>query len=257
MGYPLVPGYEAVGRIAAADEASGRTVGERVFVAGARCYGETRGLFGGSASRLVVPGSRVVPLDDSLGESSVLLALAATAYHAAWGTGGSPPELIVGHGALGRLLARLTLAMGAPPPTVWERDARRQGGALGYPVIDPGSDPRRDYRSMYDASGDAHLLDGLIERSMPGGEIVLVGFYDGPITFQFVPAFLRESRLRIAAEWQPADLRRVAALAAEGRLSLDGIVTHRLPYHRASEAYETAFTHSECVKMVLDWRPGT
>ena len=40
LGYPLVPGYEAVGRVAAAGPRAGRRVGERVFVPGARCFGE-------------------------------------------------------------------------------------------------------------------------------------------------------------------------------------------------------------------------
>jgi NADPH:quinone reductase-like Zn-dependent oxidoreductase len=52
MGYPLVPGYESVGRIAMAGEHSGARVGERVFVPGARCFGEIRGLFGGAAAFL-------------------------------------------------------------------------------------------------------------------------------------------------------------------------------------------------------------
>jgi uracil phosphoribosyltransferase len=59
MGYPLVPGYESVGRVTHAGPASGHTVGSHVFVPGARCFGEVRGLFGGNASRLVVPGARV------------------------------------------------------------------------------------------------------------------------------------------------------------------------------------------------------
>jgi 3-hydroxyethyl bacteriochlorophyllide a dehydrogenase len=41
-----------------------------------------RGLFGGAASRVVVPAQRVVPVSEQLGEQAVLLALAATAYHA-------------------------------------------------------------------------------------------------------------------------------------------------------------------------------
>src|SRR5512134_1497925 len=76
MGYPLVPGYESVGRVVAAGSASGRRVGERVFVPGARCFGEVRGLFGGAAERLVVPATRAWPVAESLGENAVLLALA-------------------------------------------------------------------------------------------------------------------------------------------------------------------------------------
>ena len=63
MGYPLVPGYESVGRISAAGPDSGHCVGDHVFVPGARCFGEVRGLFGGAASRLVVDSARVVPID--------------------------------------------------------------------------------------------------------------------------------------------------------------------------------------------------
>jgi 3-hydroxyethyl bacteriochlorophyllide a dehydrogenase len=254
MGYPLVPGYEAVGRVVEADTGSTRRVGERVFVAGARCYGTTRGLFGGSASHLVVPGERAVPVDEALGMDSVLLALAATAYHAAWGSGGQPPELIVGHGALGRLLARLTIALGCPAPTVWERDERRLAGGAGYRVLQPSDDPRRDYRSVYDVSGDAALLDELVRRLAVGGEVVLAGFYHQRIGFDFVPAFLHQLRLRIAAEWGASDLERVAELAASRRLSLDGIVTHCERYDQAMAAYPVAFTDPGCVKMVLDWR---
>ena len=75
MGYPLVPGYESVGRIAAAGSAAlERRIGERVFVPGARCFGEIRGLFGGAASRLVVPAARVTRVDEALGERAILLA---------------------------------------------------------------------------------------------------------------------------------------------------------------------------------------
>lgn len=252
MGYPLVPGYEAVGEIVEAGSASGRRVGETVFVPGARCFGEVRGLFGAASSRLVVPGSRVAPVDATLGERAALLALAATAYHA---FADSPqPELIVGHGVLGRLIARIAVARGAEPPRVWEKTPARRSGAEGYEVLDPEADPRRDYRVICDASGDASLLDALIQRLAPGGEIVLAGFYEAPISFAFPPAFMREARLRIAAEWKPQDLTEVNALVASGRLSLDGLVTHRRPAAEARDAYATAFDDPSCLKMIIDWK---
>lgn len=251
MGYPLVPGYESVGRIVEAGPASGRKVGESVFVPGARCFGDVRGLFGGAAARVVSPGSRVLALDEDLGESGVLLALAATAQHAI--SGGSLPDLIVGHGVLGRLIARIAVASGGKP-VVWETNPARRDGADGYAVVHPDEDARRDYRSIYDVSGDAGLLDTLVARLARGGEIVLAGFYAEPLSFSFPPAFAREARLRIAAEWAPADLALVGGLIAEGRVSLDGLVTHRRPAADAPEAYRTAFDDPACLKMVLDWR---
>jgi 3-hydroxyethyl bacteriochlorophyllide a dehydrogenase len=49
MGYPLVPGYESVGRVVKVGADSTLKVGQRVFVPGAKCYGEIKGLFGGAA----------------------------------------------------------------------------------------------------------------------------------------------------------------------------------------------------------------
>lgn len=258
MGYPLVPGYESVGRVVEAGPGAQHAVGDRVFVPGARCYGEVRGLFGGAASKIVVDGSRVVPVSEQLGQQAVLLALAATAYHAV-AVGGkrekiTPPDLIVGHGVLGRLLARMTVVAGFAPPTVWETNPLRSQGSQGYAVMSPDEDPRRDYRSIYDVSGDAQILDRLVQRLAPGGEVVLAGFYTDPLNFAFAPAFMREATFRCAAEWQRPDLLAVKQLAESGRLSLDGLITHQgMPTH-ADDAYRTAFGDADCLKMVLDWR---
>ncbi|MCF8206140.1 MAG: chlorophyll synthesis pathway protein BchC [Methylotenera sp.] len=258
MGYPLVPGYEAVGRVMAVGPESDSWVGQRVFVPGARCFGEVRGLFGASASRLVVPGAKVVPVDDKLGEQAVLLALAATAYHSVAGGGASqphtPPDLIVGHGVLGRLLARMNVAAGITDFTVWETNPVRMGGSVGYRVVHPQDDTRRDYRAIYDVSGDAGLLDSLIGRLGFGGEVVLAGFYSQPLSLNFAPAFMREARIRVAAEWKRPDMQAVSALLHAGRLSLDGLLTHCEPAENAGLAYSQAFNDAGCLKMVLDWR---
>jgi 3-hydroxyethyl bacteriochlorophyllide a dehydrogenase len=254
MGYPLVPGYEAVGRVSFAGCNSGYSIGERVFVPGARCFGEVRGLFGGAASRLVVPASRAVRCATDIGEAGALLALAATARHALGPAGSPPPDLIVGHGVLGRLLARLAVLRGGEAPVVWETNPARRTGAHGYRVVDPAADERHDYRAIFDVSGDAQLLDELIGRLAPGGEVVLAGFYSEPLSFRFAPAFMREARLRVAAEWRESDLADVRLLVESGCLSLDGLVTHRADATHAADAYRTAFDDPACLKMVLDWR---
>lgn len=253
MGYPLVPGYESVGWVSEAGRDSSHAVGEFVFVPGANCFGKVRGLFGGAASRLVVPGRRVVEVDEDLGRHSLLLALAATAQHALARCGEQAPDLIVGHGVLGRLLAQLTCLSRGAAPVVWEREPLRRQGAHGYDVIDPLEDDRRDYRTICDVSGDAGLLDSLIGRLAPGGEVVLAGFYSEPLSFAFPPAFMREASIRVAAQWREDDLLEVKELAECGALSLDELITHQEPVGNAVAAYETAFTDPSCLKMVLDW----
>ncbi|PZN97601.1 MAG: chlorophyll synthesis pathway protein BchC [Alphaproteobacteria bacterium] len=251
MGYPLVPGYEAVGRVVDAG-ANGRSrIGETVFVPGSSKFIGARGLFGGSAQQLVTGTSRVLGIPDGLGESAVLLSLAATARHAL--AGGALPDLIIGHGVLGRLLARMAVAEGRSP-TVWEINDQRMSGAEGYSVVRPEADDRRDYRSLYDASGDAGILDPAVARMGHGGEIVLAGFYSTPLSFNFAPAFRREARIRIATEFLPDDLAAVIAMVGSGRLSLDGLVTNRVSASEAATAYPQAFSDPACLKMVFDWR---
>lgn len=259
LGYPLVPGYESVGRVVESGPEAGIPPGTRVFVPGAKCFGDVRGLFGGAASKLVVSAARILPIGEDLEEEAILLALAATARHALAPSGelGPMPSLVVGHGVLGRLLARLIVAAGGHP-TVWETNPQRREGDFGYPVVDPGQDETRSHSGIVDVSGDADLLDELISRLSPRGEIVLAGFYKDRPSFDFPPAFLRELRIRVAAEWQRDDLEQVHRWVTEGRLSLEGLITHRQEVQAGGDsvaaAYRTAFHDPNCLKMSLDWR---
>ena len=254
MGYPLVPGYEAAGEVVAAGAQTPYKPGDHVFVPGANCYDGAHGLFGGASATLVTDAQRVTRIDAGLGAEGALLALAATARHAMAGPRKAVPDLIVGHGVLGRLLARLTIAAGAPAPTVWEVDAARMGGAEGYDVVTPEDDPRKDYTSIYDASGNNAVLGDLIGRIVKGGEIVLAGFYTQAISFAFPPAFMKEARFRVAAEWTRDDLLATRALVESGTLSLGGLITHRAKAGDATDAYATAFSDPDCLKMILDWK---
>lgn len=255
LEYPLVPGYEGVGDVIARGADADISVGTRVFVPGANCYEGARGLFGASASKVVVPVNRIMPVDAGMGEEATLLSLAATAQHAIAASPHVGPTLVVGHGVVGRLLARLLVARGDPPPTVWEVDPVRVAGGegYGYDVVAPDDDEARAYATIIDASGDPAILDTLVARLAPQGEIVLAGFYAKPLSFTFPPAFMREARFRIAAEWKPDDLSVVRAAVEDNRLSLADLITHRRSACDAEDAYEMAFAEPACLKMVLDW----
>ena len=246
MGYPLVPGYEAVGRIVQSQSAPER-VGEFVFVPGARCFEGAQGLFGASASRLVVPADKAHRISLAEPREGVLFALAATAHHAV--IGGPLPDLIIGYGVLGRLTARLTVALGGNP-VIWETNASRRDGPA---VIAPDADTRRDYASICDMSGDAGIIDKALPHAAHGAELCLAGFYAARPSFSFPLAFRKEMRLRVAAEWRPSDLTAVTALVLSGHLSLAGLITHCVPAANASAAYAQAFSDPSCLKMLLDW----
>ena len=253
MGYPLVPGYESVGRVTHTSENTSLQVGQRVFVPGAKCYGEVKGLFGGASSHVVIPHQRLTVLDESFGKEAILLALAATAYHVTEGKSEAQPDLIIGHGVVGRLLARIGMAKGKTP-RVWETNPIRMSGATGYQVIHPKDDDCHQYGVICDASGDASLINQLISRLSPQGEIVLAGFYDQAISYMFAPAFMREMKMRIAAQWQPKDIQDVHQLIRSKQLALDGLITHSSDPQDADTAYRTAFNDMQCLKMTLNWR---
>jgi 3-hydroxyethyl bacteriochlorophyllide a dehydrogenase len=253
MGYPLVPGYETVGRVIDAGARARDRIGSRVFVPGAHCFTDVHCVHGGAASRLVAPASRVLTIPAKTADDAVLLALAATALHALETASSQQGRvLIVGHGVLGRLLARMAAGDGRDV-VVWETNAARRDGAAGYRVIDPQDDARKDYNVIYDVSGDASLVDTLVGRLARNGEIVLAGFYDR-VSFAFPPAFMRHAKFSIAAQWAEGDLAHVSQMVSDGGLSLDGLVTHRRPVADAKRAYEQAFGDADCLKMVLDWR---
>ena len=255
LAYPLVPGYESVGRVVSSGDETQVEVGQQVFVPGSRGFTDVHGLFGGAARSLVVPAERLVLLPSEVESKGVLLALAATACHALRRIEDlGAPELIIGHGALGRLVARACMARYQVTPTVWETSPERREGEHSYLVLDPAEDDRRDYQRVCDVSGSSTIIDQAVKHLSKGATVLLAGFYAAPIEFDFPAAFMREIDIRISAEWQPDDMQTALELVSGGDLSLSGIITHDHPYDSAETAYQQAFSDPRCLKMVLDWR---
>ena len=255
LGYPLVPGYETTGRVIEAPKGSKISEGTRVFVPGGVGFTDAKNLFGGSAQHVICPADRVVPINDDLAQDGVLLALAATARHALRRCEAvGPPELIVGHGVLGQLVARLTESLYGQSPVVWETNPQRRISKGNYRVCDIDNDERRDYSVVCDVSGSANALNQMISRCRPGATVVMAGFYSSAVTFDFPPAFIREINLLVSAEWQPQDLQEAAELASNGKLDLTDLITDVLPATQAESAYNRAFNDNSCLKMVIDWR---
>ena len=209
MGYPLVPGYESVGRVARRRRRRQRPrSATRVFVPGARCFGDVRGLFGGAArAASSCRRPRVQPIDEDWGENAVLLALAATARHALAAPARPRPTSSSAMAFWGGCWPVSTIAS--------RRSSRRPSGtairsaAPARPATRSSTRPPTSAAttaSIYDVSGDAAILDTLVQRLAPGGEIVLAGFYAAPLSLAFPPAFMREARFRVAAEWRQPDL---------------------------------------------------
>lgn len=253
MGYPLIPGYESIGTIEKSGKESDLLPGEKVFVPGAKCFGELKSLFGGTASKLVVSSKRVCRVPNDTKEEGTLLALAATAQHVFSENHDYKPDIIVGHGVLGRLVAKIAVLNGSNPIVIETNKDRREGN-FEYEVISPLESKNLIGDSVVDASGDSSQLNNLIKLLKPNGEIVLAGFYDKPLFFDFAPAFLREARFRVSAQWTPNDLNKVSKLFATKKLNFKDLISHRVSANSVANAYEVAFSDSSCLKMIINWK---
>ena len=223
-------------------------LGERVFVPGAKLLRRrARAVRRCSRPRRCAGRRASCRSTSELGERGVLLALAATAYHAICAPGARAAR---SHRRPWRARSAARAARHRRPA------ANRRSCGSAIPTRVSGADRTTrssirptiraaNYRVIYDVSGDAALLDTLIARLAPGGEVVLAGFYSEPLSFAFPPAFMREARMRVAARVAPRRPRgRQGACRRSGRLSLDGLITHRQRAAQRRSAYGTAVRRS-------------
>ena len=138
-----------------------------------------------AAARLVVPGARVSAIDADLGERGALLSLAATGLSCA---GRCEPA-----GAdrrSWRARPRCWPASRSPSDMPRRRSGRaRNAAGVGASVIAEADDDRRDYGTIYDASGDAAILDRLIARLRRGGEVSACRLLSRAHQLHFSPCF--------------------------------------------------------------------
>lgn len=106
---------------------------------------------------------------------------------------------------------------------------------------------------VLECSGAPAAVDdalGLVKR---GGEIVLVGFFDKPVTADLNRAVMNGVTLRTVRGEGPGSLARAISLAGHGRLATGGLVTHHFPLEKVTEAFDTyAERRGDAIKVMLD-----
>ncbi|MGQ9549829.1 MAG: zinc-binding dehydrogenase [Roseiflexus sp.] len=263
LQFPVVPGYETVGRIVA----RGASVpaeydGRWVYVGGARCFRDVNPAWGGQAATLLVDYRRVVPLDGVPPEHGVLLALAATALHGVDLIAGESQSLsgrrvlVLGQGPVGQFAARIARAQGA-----WVAVGDRVASRLERSMADLRVDVTREsltaavhqpVDTIIEATGSMTALSDALPLLAHNGVILLLGYYD-ELRLPYMPLFLKQAQLLTAKEWGEGDLQRTHALLAAGMIDATALITHRLPVARFEEAYAIALNDPECLKLVIEW----
>jgi bacteriochlorophyllide a dehydrogenase len=259
LSFPVIPGYETVGRVvglgANVDPA---LEGSWVYIGGARCYRDVNPAWGGQSQHLIVGHERIVPLQELAAHHGVLLALAATAFHGVdlLGEIADQRVLVFGQGPVGQIAARIARSRGA-----WVAAADRNSNRLARSTADLIADVGvtllkeqigQPVQVIIEATGSMAALTEALPLLADGGTILLLGYYD-QLQLPYMPLFLKQARLLTAREWAAGDLMRCRDLMVSGKLDLGSLITHRMPVQQYQEAYRIALEDADCLKLVLEW----
>jgi len=257
--FPIKYGYAAVGNILdTGPDVEHLSSGDPVFV-----HHPHQEIF-------IVPARMPVRLPDSL--DSLLGVFAANLETALNVVHDTPVRfgetaLIFGQGVVGLLVARLLKLTGAGPVIVVDPLERRRKLALVAGADDAFEPERLNERVMVitggrgadvavETSGSGAALQSAIDAVATEGTVVVASWYGTkPVTLALGGRFhrgrvrLRSSQVgelnpELSPRWD-RDRRMETVLGLLGRLDLGDLISHRIPFERAPEAYR-----------LLDERPG-
>jgi 2-desacetyl-2-hydroxyethyl bacteriochlorophyllide A dehydrogenase len=279
--FPFRPGYSAAGTIVAVGSAvTGWKVGERVSYPGNHA----------SAELLTIghERGRLWRMPDKLDMEK-----AAVATIARYGLGASiragltlgRSAAVLGLGIIGQFALRCLIAAGAHPVIGIDAVIMRRRAALAAGadhVLDPSGGDVREQLARYlnqrgaeivaDATGVPDAVPTAMALACDGGQVVVVGsprgrakdvsFYDDlhrrylEVTGAHGNMLFEPAHTRLAGAWDidKAQNWLLAALAA-GRVSLDGLITHRITPAELGSAYEGLLKKKEeYLGVVLRWK---
>ena len=137
--------------------------------------------------------------------------------------------------------------------------ARLYKGMLGNRMLLGGFDV------IYDCVGSARTLQDSLRWARAGGAVVIVGARLQPLKLDLTPVWIQEVDLVGTVAhghhlWQGIerhDYDMVVDLLRSGKLTSDGLITHRFPLARWREAVRTAADkRSGSIKVLIDHRQG-
>jgi 3-hydroxyethyl bacteriochlorophyllide a dehydrogenase len=264
LSFPLVPGYETVGKVVKLGKNTPESLLDQwVYVGGARCFKGVNAAWGGQSEYICAEADRIVTLNGVSPDVGVVLALGATALHGVRVAEVRRGDhvLVLGQGIVGQLAARIARNMGADYITVLDRVPTRLTVAQADRVIDVTKESLEEamegekFNVIIEATGSMKALTSAIPLLADNGRILLLGYYDR-VDMPYAPLFLRQARILVAREWESGpdgDLPKTRDLIASGELDVSGLLTHRVPVERIQAAYRLALEDPNCLKIVVEW----
>jgi L-iditol 2-dehydrogenase len=271
-GYPVVQGHEVGGVVAGfGKNVTGLKVGDKITfmpqVTCGKCYPCTHGMYhicenlkvmgfqtGGAAQEyFALPASNVLklPASMSLDEAAFIEPIAVTVHALRRGGGVEGKQVVVlGAGPIGNLTAQVARASGAKAVMITDispyklEKAQRCGIEF---AINPASEDLNDAilrhfgvqkaDLMLECVGVEPTITDAIRCARKGSTIVIVGVFGKKPQVDLGLVQDRELSLVGTLMYQREDYERAVELAAERKLRLDAMITHRFPFDHYPDAY--------------------
>jgi 2-desacetyl-2-hydroxyethyl bacteriochlorophyllide A dehydrogenase len=108
---------------------------------------------------------------------------------------------------------------------------------------------------VIDTTGNSSIFDRCLGLIRHEGRIAMQGYYPDPISIDFHITHMQRPTVTFPCGWDDEFNDELANDMAAGRVAIEPLITHRIPFGEAVEAYELVVEHPErTLGMVLDWR---
>ncbi|WP_280216604.1 zinc-dependent alcohol dehydrogenase [Nocardia neocaledoniensis] len=225
---------------------------------------------GGFAQYVANPVSTLTKLPENVDfDAAVVLTTVGTVMHAfdvldSLIVGAS--VAIIGPGPIGLLGVQVARELGAQPVMlIGTRPGRLDIGAefgadtiLNTSQVDVVAAVRAATGGhgadiVLECSGAPAAVDTALAMTKRSGTVVLVGFFDQPVTANLNHAVMNGISLRSVRGEGAGSVARAVSLAGQGRLRTEELVTHHFPLEAIAEAFETYTARTDnAIKVMLD-----
>ncbi len=267
--YPFFTGYQKSGVVdRVGDEVSRLKVGDRVALPSTRLYDPdlARRSWPGHTGYSVLSEDQVYPLAESVDlEEASLFVMVGVGMHGnrLAGVGKGDVVAMFGQGMIGQMSAQFARLRGARVITSdliparaeasrrWSADIAVNPAEEDFAAV-VKREAERGADVVTDTTGIASMVAQCLALVRREGKIILQGYYPDPIVIDFHPAHAKRIAVFFPESYDgPASA--LEALAT-GSLHVRPLITHRVPYREAPEAYQLVLEHPEqVISMVLNW----
>ena len=269
--FPMVAGYQKVGRVLSVGSAVSRfKPGDMVFASMSRVLGMFDNQFAGHVSPGVCAQGAVMPLPPGLDPVAYSgLVLTQVGYNCGSRPRMEPGQLavVMGDGLVGQWAGQTLAARGAQVVMIGRHDDRlakfSQFGRTLKSGADNGVAAVRELglgpvQVLVETAGSMSALDGYLPLMRRNGHMVIAGFYPKANEVNLLLALQRfrncELTFDLVSGATQERLEETMRWVADGRLNTLDLITHRFPVEQAADAWALIESKREPVLgVVLDW----